>query len=145
MFYVKMLGAFLLGMVVGMIANMVLIQLNMSIFPAPEGMELNDMEAWKSFAATLPPAAFLIPVIAHLAQAFLGGWVAARIAPAHVMGIALTIGGVSMLGGIMNLINLAPPAWMWAELPFYLILAGLAGKLELKRRSGLSASDKASA
>lgn len=145
MFYVKMLGAFLLGMVVGMIANMVLIQLNMSIFPAPEGMELNDMEAWKNFAATLPAEAFLIPVIAHLAQAFLGGWVAARVAPAHVMGLALTIGGVSMLGGIMNLINLAPPAWMWAELPFYLILAGLAGKLELKRRSGLSASDKASA
>ena len=110
MFYVKMLGAFLLGMVVGMIANMVLIQINLSLYPAPEGMDMNDMEAWKSFAATLPPAAFLIPVIAHLAQAFLGGWVAARIAPAHVMGIALTIGVVSMLGGIMNLINLAPPA-----------------------------------
>ena len=45
----------------------------------------------------------------------------------------------------MNLINLAPPSWMWAELPFYLVLSGLAGKLELKRRSGLSASDKASA
>ena len=145
MFYVKMLGAFLLGMVVGMIANMVLIQINLSLYPAPEGMDLNDMEAWKSFAATLPPAAFLIPVIAHLAQAFLGGWVAARIAPAHVMGIALTIGGVSLLGGFMNLINLAPPSWMWAELPFYLVLSGLAGKLELKRRSGLSASDKASA
>ena len=61
-------------MVVGMIANMVLIQINLSLYPAPEGMDMNDMEAWKSFAATLPPAAFLIPVIAHLAQAFLGGW-----------------------------------------------------------------------
>ncbi|MGB1070821.1 MAG: hypothetical protein ACPG1Z_04070 [Planctomycetota bacterium] len=145
MFYLKMLGAFLLGMVVGGSVNMALIQINLSLYPAPEGMDMNDMVAWKEFAASLPPAAFLIPVIAHLAQAFLGGWVAARIAPSHVMGVALTIGGVSMLGGIMNLINLAPPAWMWAELPFYLVLAGLAGKLELKRRSSLAGSDKASA
>jgi hypothetical protein len=142
MFYLKMLGAGMLGMVVGMIANMTLVQINLSLYPAPEGMDMNDMAAWKEFAASLPPEAFLIPIAAHLAQAFLGAWVAARIAPAHVMGIALTIGALSMAGGIMNLVNLSPPAWMWAELPFYLVFAGFAGRLELTRRSGGAGEEK---
>ena len=50
MFYLKMLGAGLLGMVVGMIANMTLVQFNLSLYPAPEGMDMNDMAALNSLA-----------------------------------------------------------------------------------------------
>ncbi len=138
----KSTGAFIAGLVIGMAANLILISINMVFYPAPKGLDLQDQDAWREYAASLPPEAFLIPILAHLAQAFFGGWTAARLAPEAPMRMALILGGVSMVGGIMNLNNLSPPIWMWGELPFYLIVAYAAGLLEQNRRASGATHEK---
>ena len=129
------IGAVILGLIVGMVLNMGVLFLNMVFFPMPEGVSMNDQAAMVAWMAELPQTAFILPVVAHLAQAFGGGWVAARVGASHPVVLAMIIGVLSMIGGILNLLQIPGPIWMWAEMPFYLLLAALAGWMESKRRA----------
>ncbi|OUU24945.1 MAG: hypothetical protein CBC13_02795 [Planctomycetia bacterium TMED53] len=136
---IKLIGAGLVGMIVGMAANMALVTVNLMIYPPPEGFDPEkDANAWPEFISTLPAEAFLIPFLAHMAQAFFGGWAAARFTPSYPLRLALVIGILSMIGGIMNQSMIAAPTWTLLELPFYLVFAYLAGNMEKNRRSLLN-------
>ena len=128
------------GFVVGSALNMALIQLNMHVFfPMPDGMDMSDPEQFNTFLATLPTAAFLVVLVAHMGQSFVGGWLAARLGKSRPMLLAMIIGGLSLVGGIMAMRMIDGPDWMVVELPLYLVVAWLAGRLEQKRRSSLAA------
>ena len=131
----------IVGMIVGMIANMALVMANLALYPPPEGMDPMDPEQLNPYLATLPTAAFILPLIAHLAQAFVGGWVAAKIGKSRPVLLAMIIGVLSLLGGIMNFMNLSEaPRWMMIEFPLYLVVAWYAGRLVDKSRAGNAAS-----
>ena len=128
--------AVLVGLFVGCAVNMALIQFNMRVlFPMPEGMDMNDTKQFNDFVATLPLHAFLIVIVAHLGQAFVGGWVAARLGESRPMLLALIIGVLSLAGGIAAMIMIKGPGWMVIEIPLYLVVAWLAGWMEQKRRA----------
>jgi hypothetical protein len=125
------------GMIVGSALNMGLIQLNMRVlFPMPAGMDMNDAAQFNAFVAGLPTLAFLVVVLAHLGQSFVGGWVAARLGASHPMRLAMIIGLLSLAGGIMAMMMIRGPDWMLVELPLYLVVAWLAGRIEQKRLAG---------
>ncbi|MDE0961096.1 MAG: DUF418 domain-containing protein [Planctomycetota bacterium] len=134
--------ALLLGLVVGMAFNMLLVISNLFFFPMPEGVTMDDQEGFSAWAAHLPDSAFILPMVAHLAQAFFGGWLAARLGTLfgvlHPMRLAMSIGVLSLVAGIMNALSLQIPTWMWIEMPFYLVLAWAAGNIEVKRRASLA-------
>jgi hypothetical protein len=130
--------AVIAGLFVGSLVNMAIIQLNMRVlFPVPEGVDLRDMEQLTAHMQTLPVTAFLVVMVAHLGQAFVGGWVAARLAAVRPMILAMIVGGVSLAGGISAMLMIDGPGWMAVELPLYLVAAWLAGSIELRRRAGL--------
>lgn len=81
-------------------------------------------------------AAWILVFAAHLGQAFVGGWVAARLGGFHWMMLAMIVGVLSLAGGIVNAAMLSSPVWTWIEMPFYLVVAWLAGRMELARRAG---------
>ena len=58
---------------------------------------------------------------------------AARIGASKQLILALIVGGLSLAGGVANALMLSLPAWTWIEMPFYLVVAWLAGKLVLAR------------
>ena len=122
----------IVGMIVGMIVNMAIIEMNTALYPMPDGVSMDDLEAFKQHVATLPVTALLIIMAAHLGQAFVGGLVAAFISKQHKMGAALTVGGLSMMGGIMMMLMIEDPAWMWIEMPLYLVAAWAAAKLAMR-------------
>ena len=94
--------AVLVGLGVGMAVNMALIQLNSTVlYPAPEGMDMNDPEQLQAYMDTLPAAAFLVVMAAHLGQALIGGWLAACLAVKRPVLLALIVGAFTMVGGIM--------------------------------------------
>ncbi len=129
------------GLVVGMAVNMALVLLNAFVlFPMPEGTDMNDPEEFAAYIATLPTAAFLVVLVAHLGQSFVGAWVAARIGASRPMLLAMIVGVLSLAGGIVNMLQVEGPAWPYVELPLYLVVAWLAGRLELERRAGASPS-----
>ena len=122
------------GMMVGGVVNMVIVSLSGMLFPAPADTDLADPVQLAAWVASLPPQAFVLVLIAHLGQAFAGGAVVAGLARSHVTALALTIGGLSMLGGLMNLLVMPGPAWMWVELPLYFVAAVAGAQLVLRAR-----------
>lgn len=127
--------AVVVGIVAGSMVNMALILLNSYVlFPMPAGMNMNDPEQMNAYIATLPSSAFLVVLLAHLGQAFVGGWVAARLGASRPILLAMIVGVFTLAGGIFNLMTLDGPTWMLIELPLYLVVAWLAGRLEQRRR-----------
>jgi hypothetical protein len=130
--------AVVVGLVLGMAVNMMFVMLNLIFFPMPDGLSMQDPEGFSAWAATLPDSAFILPMVAHLAQAFVGGWLAARLGASNPMVLAMIVGVLSLVGGIVNALSMEIPTWMWLEMPFYLVLAWAAGNIELKRRTALA-------
>ena len=124
------------GSIVGGVLNMGLIQLNMHVFfPMPADVDMNKPEQFNAYLATLPTLAFVVVLIAHLGQSFVGGWVAARFGASRPMLLAMIVGVLTLAGGIMAMMMIKGPNWMVIELPLYLVVAWFAGRLEQKRRT----------
>ena len=130
--------AVLVGLIAGSMVNMALILLNSYVlYPMPEGTDMNDSEQMNAYVATLPATAFLVVLAAHLGQSFVGGWVAARMGKSRPVLLAMIIGVLSLIGGIMNMMNITEgPSWMVIELPLYLVVAWFAGRMVQKARAG---------
>lgn len=128
--------AVIAGLAAGMAVNMALVMLNAYVlFPMPAGTDMSDPEQMNAYIATLSTAAFVVVLAAHLGQSFVGGWTAARIGASKPMVLAMIVGVLSLAGGVMNMMQLEHPAWMYVELPLYLVVAWLAGRMEQKRRA----------
>lgn len=133
---VRNIAATLAGLVAGSVANMAIVQLNTMLHPMPPGIDPNDLAQFGEYVATLPSIAFVVTMFAHLSQALIGGWVAARLAATLPLLLAMIVGGLSMIGGLVML-NLIPhPTWMWLEIPLYLAAAWFVGQAETRRRAG---------
>ncbi len=74
-------------------------------------------------------------ILAHLGQAFVGGWIAARIGASRPVLLAMIVGALTMAGGITMMLMIEHPPWMMVELPLYLLVSWLAGRLEAQRRA----------
>ena len=122
------------GLVVGFLFNASCVALNGHLFPAPKDFSWEDSDVVSAYFDALPLAAFLIVLVAHLGQSFFGGYVAGRISKDCVMMVAMIVGGLSLVGGIMNFMMLPLPMWMLIEMPLYLIVAWWAGNIAMKKR-----------
>lgn len=128
-------GATIAGLVVGGVVNMALLQLNMAFFPAPPGMSLEDPEQLKAFIATMPLAGYILIFGAHLGQAGVGGFLAARLGSSAPVVLALIVGALTALGTVINQQMLQAPLWTLIELPLDLALAWAAGRWVQQQRS----------
>ena len=118
------------GLCIGSTVNMGLIMLNSKVlYPMPKGVSMKDTEQFQAYIDSLPAPAFLVVMAAHLSQAFVGGLAAAWFGTASAVTLALVVGGISMLGGIMMMRTIKGPKWMLIELPLYLVVAYAAGIL----------------
>lgn len=131
----RQLGAVFAGLVVGSIANMAIIVASWTMWPMPAGLDPADAQALAAYVASLPTAAFVVVMLAHLAQAGIGGWVAASLGTGRPLLLALVVGTLSMVGGVINLATLPAPAWMWIEVPLYLVVSAAAGQLVARGRA----------
>ncbi|MBT6176907.1 MAG: hypothetical protein HOI23_06635 [Deltaproteobacteria bacterium] len=131
--------ALIAGYATGSSLNMGIIQLNMHVlYPMPPGMNMSDPVQFNQYIGTLPTLAFVVVILAHLSQAFVGGWVAARLSHSHPFRLALFIGALSLAGGIAAMSMIEGPAWLIVELPLYIAVAWVAGRLEEGRRQQAS-------
>ena len=121
--------AVFIGIALGMALNMALIQLNsLVLFPMPPGTDMNNPEHFNAYIASLPSAAFIVVLLAHLGQSFVGAWVAARLGASHRMALAMIVGTVALIGGVMAMMLIDGPDWLMIELPLYLVVAWIAGR-----------------
>jgi hypothetical protein len=123
----------ILGILVGLVVAWLTISIcefaSLFLHRPPPGLDLRDPQALAAHIAAAPLSAMLIVVVGWALGAFLGGWVAARIAR-HRRVAALIIGALVLAGVIANSMMIPHPLWMTiAGLVLPLPIAWLAARM----------------
>lgn len=127
--------AVIAGGIVGMIVNMGIVMLGGAVIPAPEGVDVSNMESLKAGMHLFEAKHFISPFFAHALGTLAGAFLAAKLAVSHQMKFALGIGAFFLIGGIMMVIQMPAPLWFEALdlIGAYLPMGWLGGMLAIKR------------
>ena len=127
------------GVVVGMISGMILMMgLHLAstlVYPIPEGIDMMstdpaEQEKVAAWIGTLPGGAFVLTLIAHGLGCMGGAALATLIAGRRSLVPPLIVGVFFTVGGVLNLMSIPHPTWFtFVDLPIYLVLAYVAGRL----------------
>lgn len=123
------------GLVIGGFVNMGVINLSSSIVPLPEGVDPNDMESIKANIHRYSAMHFIMPFLAHALGTLTGAYTTARLAATNNARLALIIGAVFLIGGIMMVVAVGGPLWfnILDIIVAYFPMAWLGGKLASKQ------------
>jgi hypothetical protein len=129
--------AVIIGIIGGGFVNMGLVMLGGAVIPAPEGVDVTTMEGLKASMHLFGPQNFIFPFLAHALGTLVGAWMVALIAATRKMIFALVIGGLFLIGGIVNVFMLPSPVWFSALdlIVAYIPMGWLGGKLGGKDKS----------
>ena len=120
-----------IGIVTGIIANMLVLQIGMMVYPIPAGLDTNDVDAMTTFVATMPLGQLLFTYGAHVTQAGVGSLVGCLSNRQTASRTGLLVGGITAMFCMMNLMMLPHPMWFWSELPVALGLGwGIGRRLQ---------------
>ena len=135
-----------LAVIAGVVATIVVIMLAelgcSQLFPLPPGLDPTNREAIEAHVAKLPLIALLLVVLGWALGSIAGGWVAARVSGGGANGMrsALIVGALLLLAGVMNMMTIPHPLWMWiVGLAVYLPCAWLGARLAVTPRSAATA------
>lgn len=126
--------AVIVGGVVGSIANMTVIMIGPEIIPPPEGVDVTKVESIKSSMHLFEFRHFIFPWVAHALGTLVGAYLAALIAASCRMAVAMVVGALFLVGGIINAFTIGAPALFYvvdlvgAYIPMAWIGARLAGR-----------------
>jgi hypothetical protein len=131
------IGRLILGILAGLLVAWLSIALcefaSVFLHRPPPGIDLRDPQALAAHIAAAPFHAMLIVVAGWALAAFLGGWVAARIAR-HRRAAALVVAAFVVLGVVANNMMIPHPQWMTiAGLVLPIPLAWLAARMATPR------------
>ena len=130
---IKNILAIILGWLGGSVINMALIKTGHALIPI-EGIDPNDMSALVEVMPTLDFKYFIFPFLAHALGTLVGAAIAWMIAANHKMKLALGVGVLFLIGGIMVNYMLPGPSWFTVTdiVLAYIPMAWLGGKLAEK-------------
>lgn len=122
--------AVILGWLGGSLVNLGILKIGHSILPL-EGVDPNDMDALAEVMPHLDVEYFIFPFLAHALGTLVGATIAGLIATKHKMKLALVVGGLFLLGGILVNVMLPGPTWFAAVdiAMAYIPMAWIGGKL----------------
>lgn len=82
-----------------------------AVYPPPAGLDPNDMQQLAAAVDAMPVGALLFVALAWVAGAYVGGVVAARLAPGHRGLMAGVIGALILAGAVAMLVMIPHPLW----------------------------------
>ncbi len=130
--------ALVVGVFVGHYINGGIIKISPFIISPPEGVgDLREFEVLKTSMHLMNPQHFILPFLAHALGTFFGALVAAFLAVKRKMLMALLVGILFLIGGIIVIFMLPSPLWFTLVdlIVAYIPMAYLAGKIQLKTNS----------
>lgn len=126
--------AVIIGLVIGVLVNMGLVNVGPSIIQLPAGADISSMDGLKESMALFAPKNFLFPFLAHALGTLAGAFVAAKIAASHHMVCAMLIGFIFLIGGVSMVFMVGGPLWfMAADLLLAYLPMGYFGGLLAKK------------
>ncbi len=125
--------AVIAGWIVGSILNGALIMMGHKVYPI-EGIDTNNMEELAVAMPGLDFNYFIFPFLAHALGTLVGAIVAAIIAANHKMKLALAVGVLFLIGGIIACFMIPAPSWFIATdlILAYIPMALLGGKIGMR-------------
>ena len=103
--------AVIAGLIVGTIVNMAVISLGHAVIVLPPGADVSSMEALAAAMPNFGPEQFIFPFLAHAGGTLVGTFVATLIAVSHKLQLAIGMGVLFLIGGIVAVIMLPAPLW----------------------------------
>lgn len=103
------------GLVIGGIVNMTLVSISGSIIPIPEGINPNDVNSLKENIHRFEAKHFLMPFLAHALGTLIAALVAVKLAVSQHFRIAIFIGVLYLIGGIIAVFMIPAPTWFCAS------------------------------
>lgn len=103
--------AVVLGVIVAVVLIIAVEALSHIVYPLPDSVDANDMEALRAYVMGAPIGALLFVMAAWIAATLIGGLLACRIARETPLVYAAIIGGLVLLGTVINLLSLPHPLW----------------------------------
>ncbi len=111
---VRNILAVLVGVIVGGIINMGIINISGSIIPLPAGVDPSNTESLQKAMPFFGPEQFIFPFLAHAIGTLAGAYAAARLAASHAKKMAYIVGAIFFMGGIAAVSMLPAPLWFSA-------------------------------
>ncbi len=103
--------AVVFGIVVAVVLIIAIEALGHAVYPVPDGLDLTDPEALQTYVMDAPIAALLFVLGAWLVATLVGGLLACFIAKESPLVYSAIIGGLVLLGTILNLMSIPHPTW----------------------------------
>ncbi len=120
----------IVGVLGGSVVIWVLERAGHRFFPAPAGLDLQDLEVLKQYVASAPTAMFLALLGAWAGGAFVGGGIAALLSERRRGLHALAVGAFQTLFAALQFSMVPHPLWFVVlGLTIFLPVTGLAGLL----------------
>lgn len=134
----KNILAVLAGAIIGSVVNGAIIMISASVIPPPDGADVTTMEGLKASMHLFQPKHFILPFLAHALGTFVGALIAASIAATSKMKIALFVGLLFFMGGVVNVVSLPSPVWFSIlDLAVaYFPMAWLGGRMATRKKVG---------
>ena len=130
--------AVIAGLVAGGAVNMGLILVSGAVIAPPAGADVTTAEGLRESLHLFEARHFIFPFLAHSVGTLVGAAVATLLTPGRSSGPAYVVGGLFLLGGIVNAVMLPAPMWFNVlDLTLaYLPAAWLGHRLASGRRGG---------
>jgi hypothetical protein len=108
---IRKISAVVLGVVIAVILIIAIEALGHAVYPPPDGLDITNKEAMQAYVMGAPIAALLFVMGAWLVATLAGGLLACFIARETPLVYAAIVGGLVLLGTIINLLSIPHPLW----------------------------------
>lgn len=108
----KNILAGIVGVVLAGSIVMVVEMIGHTVYPPPPDLDIYDIEAFKSYVATLPAMAMVFPIVGWTIGTLGGVIVACKIGNAKPLTFASVVGGLILAGTAYNLVTIPHPLWV---------------------------------
>ena len=128
---VRSILAVMAGVLVGGIVNMGIVMVGPMIVPLPAGADMTTAEGITAAMPMLEAKHFIAPFLAHALGSLTGAAVAALISISHKFAVAMIVGVITLVGGILAATMIPAPIWFIALdlIVAYLPMAWIGWKL----------------
>jgi hypothetical protein len=102
-----------IGWVAGSVFNMAIVMVSNAVYPLPDGVDPNDMDAIRTHLQThgMATGALILVLVAHIGGSFVSGLVCGLIARRAWYLAAVCLGILWTCGGVTMLMLLPAPTW----------------------------------
>ena len=108
---IRKIVAVVLGVMVAVVLIIAIEALGHAIYPLPDNIDLSDTDAMAAYVLGAPPGALLLVLAAWLVATLAGGLLACRIAREMPLMYSAIVGGLVLLGTIIDLMSIPHPLW----------------------------------